>query len=323
LAVLYVAYDIISISDQDMTEDRRYFIGVDGGGSNLRVAVVSQDLTICGQSQTRASVNPNVVERETAAHSIQIAVRAALADARLPIEQISAVGVGIAGALSGDLPAWLQHTITAVVPQARVVPGADAEIALVGAHGERRGVLLIAGTGSVAYGINADGETAIAGGWGYLLGDEGSGYWLGLQALRAAVRAADGRGHTTSLSDALLNNLGLPDRSHLIEWAYRGEARTREIAAFAPTVLQHAEAGDHVARRLIEQAVSELALCVRAVLHRLHQETLPIAFAGGLLETPNILSNMLCEQLGLNQFPIARYPPVVGAALLAMLAQTT
>jgi N-acetylglucosamine kinase-like BadF-type ATPase len=299
--------------------DSHYVIGIDGGGSNLRLAVVSNDLTIAGQHQLSVTVNPNVVGRPLAASALQQGLRAVLHTVDLPVSAIAGVGIGIAGALSGDLSAWLQQTITEVIPGTQVVTGGDVEAALVGAHGTRCGVLLIAGTGSVAYGINAAGETALVSGWGYLLGDEGGGYWLGLQGLQAAVREVDGRGPKTSLTTALLKDYGLPDRSRLIEWLYRTEARTREIAALAPVILDHAAAGDTVARQLVELAARELVLAIRSVYQRLGMENLSVAFAGGLLETRNPLSNLLCELLGLTAIPLPRYPPVIGAAILALI----
>jgi len=296
-----------------------YLIGIDGGGSHVRVAVTSASLDVLAQVEGDA-VNPSVVGREAAARRIQEVMRRALEQAGLAAEQIEAVGIGIAGASAVYADAWLREVVRAVTPDAFVAPSSDMEIALAGAHGARRGVLVLAGTGSVALGIDAAGRVARAGGWGYLLGDEGGGYWIGMEGLRAVMRAADGRAEMTVLEQRLLAVLELPDAQAVTLWLYQaGASRTREIAQLAPVVCQAALDGDRVAAMIVDRAAEELALLCRAVVGRLEGGPLPIAFAGGLLTNPTPVRERLCERLGLDVPPRPRYPPVIGAALLARL----
>lgn len=297
--------------------DLRVLVGIDGGGSTVRAVVTAPDLTLLGQAEGGAA-NPGTVGRAAAAETIQGTVRAALHAAGIAHERVAAVGIGVAGAAASHSADWLREVVGGVTPGARVVPSADYEIALVGALGERRGVLVLAGTGSLAYGVNARGRSALAGGWGYLLGDEGSGYWLGLEGLRAVVRAADGRGPATALSAALLKALQLPDARDLIAWLYRADApRTPAIARLAESVLAAAAGADPVARGLVARGAQELAHAARAVMRTLSMRRPAIAFAGGLLSAPNPLSEALCVRLGLPALPAARYSPAIGAALLA------
>lgn len=306
-----------------MSTHADYVMGIDGGGSRLRVAILTPDLDLVAESGAD-SVSPAIVGPERARTMIQAAMRAALNRAGLRPAQIAAVGIGVAGAApchSASAIPWLREVVRAVLPDALVVPSADYEIALVGALGRRQGVLVLAGTGSLAYGVNEAGESALAGAWGYLLDDAGSGYWLGRQALEAIARAADGRGPLTALSDAVLGTLGLPDAYALVPWLYdRDGPRIRDVAALAPLVLTQAEAGDTVAGQIVARACDELTLAVRTVIRRLRMENPPIAFAGGLLTAPNLLSTALCRALGLRTLPQPRYPPVIGAALLALSA---
>ena len=298
-----------------------YVMGIDGGGSSVRAVIVTPDLTIWGQSEG-PTANPSVVGADTAAATIQQAMRSALETAGLAADQIAAVGIGVAGAAAHHSAGWLQQVVTAITPQAQIFPSADFEIALVGALGQREGVLILAGTGSLAYGVNAAGETALVGGWGYLLDDAGSGYWLGIRALDAVVRAADGRGPATTLSPVLLGALALPQALDLIAWVYRSPApRTREIAQLAPLVLEQAAGGDPVALAIVAQASDELALAAQTVICRLVMDTPAIAFAGGLLAGDNLLSQKLCVALGLDSRPVPCHPPVIGAALLALLSR--
>jgi N-acetylglucosamine kinase-like BadF-type ATPase len=294
-----------------------YIIGIDGGGSTIRAAVFSPDLTQHSQF-IGETVNPSLIGREESARRIQHAIRAAADDAKLDLEQIAAVGLGVAGAAKVHSEGWLREIVGEILPDARVAASSDYEIALVGAHGEREGALILAGTGSLAYGVNKAGESWLAGGWGYLLGDEGSGYWLGAQALRAAARMADGRGRETVLTPLFIKTLNLEKPLDLTPWLYQNSPpRARDVAQLAPLVLECARSGDVVATEIISKGAYELALAGRSVIRQLHLNPQKIAFAGSLLAEANPLSTLLCELLGLQAIPHALYAPVVGAAILA------
>lgn len=307
-----------SHSTDSVREDALY-IGVDGGGSNLRVGLVRPDRTLLAGA-TRGSANPNAVGRETAAERIQDALREVVAG--VDPDRIAGVGIGIAGAPADRDDAWLRAVVAPVLPQVRVAASSDHEVALVAAHGERYGLLILSGTGSNVYAVNRQGQSAQVGGWGYLLGDEGSGYWMGVEALRALTHHVDGRGHGTRLTDRILARLNLDHAKDLIAWIYEAN-RHREIAALAELVLElAAEVGDSLALAIIEHAAQELKQQADAALHRVHTASLPVAFTGGLLERPNLLSQRLCELLGLPDLPKMRYSQVVGAAILAMPPDT-
>jgi len=295
-----------------------YVLGIDGGGSTVRAVVVSTDLCVLGES-VGTTANPNLVGRPTAMKTIQDTALTAIDCAGLKPEQIAGVGIGVAGAESSHSETWLREVTTGVLPQAFVVPSGDHEIALVGAHGQRLGMLVLAGTGSLACGVGQAGQYVVIGARGYLLGDEGSGFWIGMEGLRAAVRGEDGRAPATSLTSAMLENLHLSGSEALIPWLYHsGHNRAPDVAALAGIVLEQAEQGDDVAKIIIGHAVDELALAVRALNFRLHMERLPIAFAGGLLSAPNLLSNSLCEVFGLEAIPLPKYPASIGAAIIAL-----
>lgn len=299
--------------------DSNFVMGVDGGGSTVRVAILTPQLDIIAQS-TGSTANPNTVGHETAAYNIQNTILETLKLAELMHDQITFVGIGIGGAAPEREGMWLHSLISAVMPETSIALSSDYEIALTGAHGAHRGILVLSGTGSLAYGVNSLGETALVGGWGWLLGDEGSGYWIGLQALHAAIQASEQRGQQTTLTDAIFSEHNFTARQDIIKWAY-AESRTRDIAAFAPLVLTHAIDGDKIAQHIIEKAARELALQARTVMLKLGMEHLPIAFAGSLLVSENPLTNLLCDLLKLDNHPQAKYSPVIGAAILALSKQ--
>lgn len=296
---------------------KKYAIGIDGGGTNLRVIVVQPDLTVVGQAHA-GTANPSVIGRDASADLIQNTIHAAVQNANLAPSEISAVGIGVAGAPREFCYDWLHDTVYGALPDTLIVPSSDHEIALVGSLGKREGVLILAGTGSVGYGVNAAGESALVGGWGYLLGDEGSGYLLGMDALRALMKSWDGRLPETTLTDAILTALNLLDIWGIVHWLYGDTIRTPEVAKLSRIVLEHATNGDKVAQAIVQTGVEGLADHVDTIKRRLAMQEAEIAFAGGILTSDNLLSRQLCTRLGLSDIPQPRYTPVIGAALLAL-----
>lgn len=291
-------------------------MGIDGGGSNLRVVVATQDLRVVGESHA-GTINPSVIGHETAAGLIRQHMQAAIENAHLQPADIRAVCIGVAGASADHSADWLCEVVGSITPNAKIRPSADQEIALVGAHDKREGILILAGTGSIAYGVNPAGQVAVVGGWGYLLGDEGSGYWLGLSALKAISQASERRAAKTTLTESVLHELNLEKPRDLIRWLY-AEPRNAAIAQLAPVVIEQADVGDAVSSDLVADAVQHLVGHITALRETLNFPDAPIAFAGGLLTHPNVLSLGLCRHLQLPAIPVPRYPPVIGAVLLAL-----
>ena len=297
------------------------FMGIDGGGSKLRVAIVNAHLDQLS-ALTASAVNPSTVGRDTARERIQDGIFQAVCSANIRRRDIAAVGIGIAGASNLHSEAWLRDTVRPALPSAHIAPSSDLEIALVGAHGQRYGMLVLAGTGSAVFAVTPDGRHLQVGGWGYLLGDQGSSFWVGIQLLKHITETHDYSGEhgLTALGRACLDELALSDPRDLVAWVYRSEmAPTVRIASLAPFVLRRADAGDELAREILRCAAQHLAQQLDTMRLRLNDAQAPIAFAGGLLESENWLSKALAKRLALPARPAAKYPPVVGAALLAKM----
>ncbi|MBI3974402.1 MAG: ATPase [Chloroflexi bacterium] len=201
----------------------------------------------------------------------------------------------------------------------------DAVASLVGGTGRRHGVVMVAGTGSIAFGMNARREHCRAGGWGNILGDEGSGYAIGLAGLRAVCRAWDRRGPATSLMQTILDAHRLRTATELIPLVY-GQWGVREIAAVAPLVLAAAgdgESGDPVAQRIAGEAADELALATLAVIRALELQTAPfdVVTAGGVWAGSAFLRERFAAMVRREAPPatisLPRNEPVIGAVLLA------
>lgn len=296
------------------------FMGIDGGGSNLRIVIVNAKLEIIC-AHTGGSANPSLIGRDRSQAKLHHGIAQALAKASLRHEDIAALAIGIAGASKTHSLDWLMKTVRHALPKCLIAASSDLEIALVGAHGRRLGILLLAGTGSAVYGIGRDARELQIGGWGYLLGDQGSGFWIGRQILRQVITEADQDApiQADSLSRQCLDALALRQPRDLIHWLYRSDdAPIAQVASLAEVALKAANCGDCQAKAIITAAAEHLARQAGLMRARLHWQDAPIAFAGGLLDNDNPLSLALARRLGLEQRPIAKHTPVLGAAILAM-----
>jgi N-acetylglucosamine kinase-like BadF-type ATPase len=199
----------------------------------------------------------------------------------------------------------------------------DATLLFAAGTPEGWGLAIVAGTGSIAFTLDRNGKEARAGGWGYLMGDEGSAFRMGLLGLRAACRAADNIGPSTTLLPALLSRLGANDPRDFIPAVYRGSWDKVAIAGLAPTVMELAEEGDQMARSIFESEAMELARTASGAvfLGGLPRNEVPVALTGGLvlrneLFRQQFLSNMcIC---GVTPGPVGLVDdPAVGAIVLA------
>jgi N-acetylglucosamine kinase-like BadF-type ATPase len=283
----------------------------------LRIAITDENLMLIAEYHHPETVNPSIVGHDNAKDIIQNSIREILNQSDLTASDIQAVTIGIAGARVERAHDWLLSIFPEMLPNSHIVPSSDMEIALVGAHGKPYGILLLAGTGSVALGINQKGEKATSGGWGYILGDEGSGYWIGLQAIQAVIRDLEQRGESTQLTELILPALNLPKPSDIIDWMYaKNQNRNREIARLSSLVFELYET-DTVCQNILHRASNDLVLLCHSLQKQLNTFDLPIAFAGGLLEEKNPLSQNVWTALELDQLPTRWYTPVIGACLLA------
>jgi glucosamine kinase len=236
----------------------------------------------------------------------------------------SAICLGIAGVDRASDEAVVRSIMRRIGYKARVLVVNDALIALQAGVRDAAGVVIVSGTGSIAYGRNDRGEASRAGGWGYVLGDEGSGYWIGRLALRAVVRHADGRGRVTSLTPRLLAHFGVKRATELIHIVYHEELSPRSIAAVARYVQHARDEGDAVAAGILNRAADELLTAATAVTARLDLTDQPFTFvlSGGMFHA----LPWLCDQMQLLLPALARQgsvmrlgeEPALGAVRLAL-----
>jgi N-acetylglucosamine kinase-like BadF-type ATPase len=209
----------------------------------------------------------------------------------------SAICLGIAGVDRASDEAVVRSIMRRIGYKARILIVNDALIALQAGVGDAAGIVIVSGTGSIAYGRNDSGEASRAGGWGYVLGDEGSGYWIGRLALRAVVRHADGRGRVTSLTPHLLAHFDVQRAAELIHKVYHDELNPRAIAAVAKYVQYARDEGDIVATGILHRAADELMTAATAVMTRLEllEREFTFVLAGGMFHAVP----WLCDQMQL------------------------
>lgn len=296
-------------------------IGVDAGASHTTAAVADEHGTVL----VRAEGGPGAVRPGAAAaaalrivETCRDALRKAEREVRGDVLVVGAAGVGREEEWLA-LRASLEET--GLAP--RVIVTTDGAIALQSAFGDRAGIVVIAGTGSVAWARVPGGETVRVGGLGAALGDQGSGYDLGRQALRAVGLAVEGRGRRTQLVDRVMQRLRIAALPELVRWA--AAADVAMVASVAPEVLEAAAEGDAVASALVDGGADELARHVRALAERFPRgAALPVALGGGLLSRRDdyrkrVVARIVAEVAAAD---VLAQPvdPVLGAVQLARVA---
>lgn len=258
-------------------------VGVDGGGTKTRALLADErGKQLAEATGAGSTVKPGEAERS--AGVIAGVVRDVLEQADKSTRP-KVLYVGVAGVGRPSEREALHEALSAQDVADELVIDTDFSVALTDAFGEGPGVLVIAGTGSSAFARGPAGATARCGGWGPVIGDEGSGYWMGRRALSVVAAAADGREPETALTGAILTAAEVSDSSELIRWAANATPAT--LATLAPAVLSVADGGDLRANSIVSMAVEELALHVRALARQLFADeraSVPVALTGGLLK---------------------------------------
>jgi N-acetylglucosamine kinase-like BadF-type ATPase len=270
-----------------------YFVALDGGGTKTECWVANES-RVLGQASGPTVKIMNVGEA-AATENLWTLVREALGAAGVPGDSITFTCFGLAGSSSGDVRRWAETTLREVVSGGIILMG-DEQIALDAAFRGGAGVLVIAGTGSHVTGRCADGSTVGAGGWGPVLGDEGSGTWIGLEAIRACLRARD-RGVETCLLREIQEAWQLDDLASLVAKANMRERP--DFALLTAVVANCAESGDALAQGVLDHAGEELATQVSLVISKMRaagcsaQDASRVSFTGSVLgRIPRVLRAM-------------------------------
>ncbi|BAY64822.1 ATPase, BadF/BadG/BcrA/BcrD type [Calothrix brevissima NIES-22] len=313
-----------------------YVLGIDGGGSKTVCVLMDENRQVVSRGEAGAS-NYQSIGIDTAKQSIEFAIMAATDKAvniTKPIK-ISAICLGLAGvgrkedievikSVVKDLQNSQLLPINWALPTTNILICHDALIALVGGTGNSVGIVTAAGTGSIIFGRNHQGITKRVGGWGYILGDEGSAYRIAIAGVQAALKAYDGSGMPTSLIDIFKVYLELSHLENLVELIYRRGWGVTEIAALAEIVDLAAALGDRVANQIIDDAVQYLVVATSTVIDKLFSDrpVLEVVTTGSVWTGKAKMHQRFTASLNQN-FPevkviFPKHEPAYGAGLLAL-----
>jgi N-acetylglucosamine kinase-like BadF-type ATPase len=292
------------------------YLGIDAGGTKTDCAV-SNGAELLGQA-TGASCKLARVGKERGRENLQSVIRQATQAAGVEASTIQHVCIGMSGASLAEAVQWAQQTIRELIPDSTIYVAGDHVIAHRAAFGTSPGVLVISGTGSIAFGRNQSGETARAGGWGPNVSDEGSAFWVGREAVTAALHAFD-FGNANGLL-ATIAECWKVAPEEVIRMANASEPRFPELAG---PVVNAAEQGDDTARAIMERAGHALAGLASAVIKRLWPSggVVPVALAGGVLQGSPLVRHAFREAMKAEQpqaaVSFAFVRPVLGALEIA------
>lgn len=304
-----------------------YYLGIDGGGSKTTCAV-GDDVSVLGW----AVAGPSNIIRVGAARareSLHQAIRQACAAAKIDPREVHRACVGVAGVASEEVANVVRKLVAEVISTEIQVVG-DMQIALQAALGAEPGVVVIAGTGSIAFGRDAQGKTARAGGWGFAISDEGSAHWIGRTAVAALLRAADESGVERGAphSSPLLCEVNRTWSVESLDQLARTANTNPDFATLLPAVIAVGDAGDEVARKVLTRAGSELAELAAIVVRSLfpkdkprERAAIPLAMVGGVFRYAITVREIFCDtlrqldpRLEVNQHVVE---PVAGALQIA------
>jgi len=303
-------------------------MALDGGKTKTSCILFNEE----GEILALTSTGPSglILPTETVKRNVWDAITLCLSQAKVKIENVRVIAIGLADMDTRKAREKAQSIISSLPfpPSVKVVTEHDAVIAYYAITYGRPGIAVIAGTGSIAFGMNSKGERARSSGWGWLFGDEGSAFWIAREALAAASRAVDGRGRETRLVDAFMEYFKLGEFLDMIDIVYEDmKANHSEVAKLAMLVNEVAESGDEIATNIMRRAGVELAKSAYAVAVRLEMLDEAIIVGGvGSVFRSNIVREYFYDWLKARlkrahfRSPLVGFQPIVGSAILALSA---
>ncbi len=295
-----------------------YIVGIDGGGTRTVGILTTETGEHLAQVESGPS-NYHVVGEAETRTVLENIISELREKAEIPSVASIRFCLGMAGLGRAEDRKIIGRICDELGMNGNRILTHDAHIALVGGTEKQHGVIVISGTGAIVYGINADGKEARASGWGYLLGDEGSGYDIAIKGLRAVVRAADGRAGSTALTNRILNELKLNAPDELIRWAHAASRGT--LAQLSEVVFNTARAADPIAEQIVDAATDELVCAANSVIKQLKFDgTFDVVLSGGNLIHQPMFADKLRHRFAKVQpkasVQLPKHEPAYGAVLL-------
>jgi N-acetylglucosamine kinase-like BadF-type ATPase len=305
-----------------LNKNRKYFIGIDGGGSKT-LALLGDDTGKLYLMQQAESSNMKSKPWEKVKLLLVDLIEKTRILGGIAASDLAGIYLGLAGAERYEDKRRVIVAITGLCPQAKIIVQNDAIPALAAGTWGKAGLILIAGTGSIACFYDPYSQQyQRVGGWGYIFGDEGSGFDLGKRAVTHVLRAFDGRGEATALTELILKWLRLQSPAELITFLYENTEMRREIAALSTLVFTAARQKDRIAEQLIEQAIEDLCGLLIPICQKLNPKlTLPLVLNGGIFQDEAFRLQFIRKakaNLPLESINSANHPPILGSYILAL-----
>ena len=299
----------------------KYYIGIDGGGTKTKAVLTDENLTVIGEEIGNAS-NFLVFDLQDVAKSVYNLINKVCTKTNINRNEVEAILIGTAGAgRKEDARKLVKATLDFAKSQNSILNNfyveSDARIALEGAFSGKIGSILIAGTGSIMFGKDYNNNIHRVGGFGRILGDEGSGFHIGRSGLNAGAKEFDGRGENTSITSLLKSKFNISSSEQLISEIYKNNF---DIPQVAPLVIEAAENGDETCINILNFEIKELIKHISAMREKLETKILPLSLIGGTITTDNFYAKLFKKEvykLGNVKLSNPELPPEMGAILLA------
>ena len=301
----------------------QYVIGVDGGGTKTEFVLLDFSGNIIGRERGE-STNYQVVGGEKLKQELIDCFSRLLNSTNVSSNKIEQIFLGLAGAGRESDRKEIVALFRDTDFSEKITVDSDAMVALAGAFGTRPGIIIISGTGAICFGKNSEGRVVRAGGWGYLLGDEGSGYFIGREAIIAALKDLDGRGEKTKLRKKLEEHFELSSIDQIIPQVYQNRIDRVAIANLAPIVFEQTNQGDTIAEEIIRNTGKELGRLAKAVAQKLNfkADEIKVALIGSIFKQKDMLINEISKELYEVSWNVEiidpMFAPQFGAAMVAL-----
>ncbi len=299
----------------------KYIIGIDGGGTQT-VGYLADENQKLMQKEKVGPTNYHSVGIKKVKKNLKMLIENLCEKSKIKVEDVTFVSSGIAGVDRPEDKALLRNILKQLDYDFKIIVNNDVKTALTNAHGEQKGIMLVCGTGSIAAGVNGKNNFVRVGGWGHLIGDEGSGYKIAIKMLQKIMKSFDGREKSTELTELVLKELGIEEPLEILDYVYNPEISKENIADLTPLLFEAIRAGDDIAREIVDNAADNLLEMVKTVIGKLKlsEKDQIISLSGGVFENSKIMKetfkNKAKKEIPSITFREPKFPPGIGALII-------
>jgi N-acetylglucosamine kinase-like BadF-type ATPase len=297
----------------------KVYIGVDGGGTSTVAIAMTESGKVLGRI-VGEQTNYNTSDMDTAKTNLKGTIDKLMDE--YGIDDYECLSIGMSSLDYEPTKDFVESFVDGIFPSEKVVMHSDVYMALMGMTLGEPGIMIVSGTGSIGIATDQQGEVHVVGGWGYLLGDEGSGYDIALQGIDAALKSFEGLGETTILEERVLDFFGVDTHRKLIDVFYNPLISTSKLASFGKEVIEVADEGDEVATSIVNKAIKSLVNYTFNLIEKVGSGDCIVGMYGSVLQKNSYISSSFKDQV-YTMYPNIRigFPelePEAGAALYAM-----